>query len=191
MNVANKKRALVVLAEGAEEMEATIAIDVLRRAGVEVVVAGLDGTDPVVCSRMVRIVPDVALATASGPWDVVVLPGGAEGARRLAGSAIVGALLSDQRAAGGVVAAICAAPAALRAHGLFGGSLMTCHPSVEKAVAQHATIAPGAVVVDGNLITSRGPGTAFEFALTLVAQLVGTETADTIRQAMVVAPDHP
>jgi protein DJ-1 len=181
------KRALVILATGAEEMEVTITVDVLRRGGIEVVLAGLDGDEPVTCSRRVRLVPDIALAQAQGPFDVVVLPGGLEGTERLAASTQVGELLRSREASGELVAAICAAPLALQKHGVFGGRAMTCHPGVEAIVKLHGVASPGTVVDDGNLVTSRGPGTAFEFALALVARLVGPERAAAVRAPMMLA----
>jgi protein DJ-1 len=179
-------RVLVVLAEGAEEMETTIVVDVLRRAGVEVVLAGLDGDGPVTCSRKVRIVPDLALDQATGRFDLLVLPGGAEGARRLAESAAIGELLRKRERAGESVAAICAAPMALSRHAVFAGRSMTSHPSVADAVAQHGQQAPGNVVEDGNLVTSRGPGTAFDFALVLVRRLCGDAKVREVRQPMML-----
>ena len=179
-------RVLVLLAEGAEEMEATITVDLLRRAGIEVVVAGLDGPGPVVCSRKVKIVPDVALADAKGPFDVVERPGGAEGARRLAASADVGRLLRERERAGETVAAICAAPTAFAAHRVFAGRAMTCYPSVEGAVAGHGRLEAVRVVEDGSLVTSQGPGTSFEFALALIRKLLGEEAAAKVRAPLVM-----
>lgn len=167
-------------------MEATITVDVLRRAEIDVVLAGLDGAGPVRCSRGLRVLPDVALSEAGGAFDAIVLPGGKGGAERLAGSAAVGELLRAQAAAGRVVAAICAAPIALGAHGVFAGSRMTCHPSVNDVVASHGRLTEGAVVTDGQLITSQGPGTAFHFALALVERLRSAETAEKVRAPMMM-----
>ncbi len=179
-------RVLVLLATGCEEMEATIVIDVLRRAAIEVVAAGIDGADPVVCSRDLRLVPDLGLDQVSGVFDCVVLPGGGDGSRRLAESAVVGELLRQQAAAGRGIAAICAAPAALVAHGIGAGCRQTSHPAVRDTVAAHAEYCEQPVVTDGKLVTSRGPGTAFEFALTLVAQLRDAETAAALRGPMML-----
>ncbi len=166
-------RALVFLAQGAEEMEVTIVVDVLRRAGVEVVLAGIDGPGPVRCSRGVVLVPDAALAACAGEdFDAIVLPGGAEGARRLAESATVGTLARAQVAAGRVLAAICAAPGGFAALGVGAGASVTCHPSVRAAVAAHGRHVDARVVQDGVIVTSQGPGTAFEFALAVAARLV-------------------
>lgn len=167
-------------------MEVTIAVDVLRRAEVDVVLAGLDGAEPVRCSRGLRVLPDAALSEARGTFDVIVLPGGKGGADRIAGSAAVGDLLRAQAAAGRLVAAICAAPIALRAHGVFAGSRMTCHPSVNDVVAAHGRLVESPVVTDGQLLTSQGPGTAFLFALALVERLRGAETAAKVRGPMML-----
>lgn len=179
-------RVLVPIATGTEEMEFTIVVDVLRRAGVEVVAAGLDGAEPVVCSRGVVIVPDCALADADWPFDLVVLSGGAEGARRFQESAELGGALVGHEHDGGEIAAICAAPAALLAHGVGLGRPMTAHPSVKDIVAAQAEWRDERVVEDGKLVTSQGPGTAFEFALTLVRRLSGPFVAERVRSAMLV-----
>jgi protein DJ-1 len=177
-------KALVLLAPGSEEMEAVISIYVLRRGGIEVTVAGLDGADPVRCSRGVVISPDVALDDVIGAFDVLVLPGGAEGAKRLAESERVGDLLRDQELGGRLVAAICAAPIALRAHGVFHGRKFTSHPSVKPLVEEWGDYSEHPVEADGNLITSRGPGTAFAFALRIVGALTDAKRMVEVRAPM-------
>jgi protein DJ-1 len=170
-------RVLVILAAGAEEMEVAIVVDVLRRAKVEVVLAGLDGVESVQCSRQLMIKPDLALADATGVFDALVLPGGAPGAKRLATSAAVGQLLKEFETTGRLVGAICAAPTALQAHRVFTGRRLTSYPSFHAELAAHGKVEDARVVQDGNLITSQGPGTAFEFALAIVARLQGEERA--------------
>ena len=177
-------KALVLLAPGAEEMEAVISIDVLRRGGVDVTVAGIHGVEPVRCSRGVLITPDLALDQVEGEFDVLVLPGGAEGARELAESKAVGEQLRDQEASGRWVAAICAAPIALKTHGVFEGRRMTSHPSVRPALESFGMYSEHPVEADGNLITSRGPGTAFPFALRIVGALTNAETMADVRAPM-------
>ncbi len=181
-----KKRALVILAEGAEEIEVVVPVDVLRRAGVEVTLAGLDGPGVVTCSRGIRIAPDGAMSEAVGPFDLVVLPGGRGGAERLAASEAVGVLVRARDKSGDLVAAICAAPFALAEHGAFAGRTMTAHPSVHEIVSAHATLTLGTVVVDGNLVTSPGPGASFDFALALVEMLVGPERAAEVSTPMML-----
>lgn len=133
INMADKaKKALVILGLGAEEMEAVIVTDVLRRARIQVVLAGL--SSPVVCSRQVVIVPDMLLdqAVQQSPYDAVILPGGAGGAKLLAESKLVGEVLVEQEAAGRLIAAVCAGPTALLAHGIARGKAITSHPGVRQ-----------------------------------------------------------
>ncbi|MGB5810457.1 MAG: DJ-1 family glyoxalase III [Polyangiales bacterium] len=178
------KKVLIVLAEGAEEMEAVIAIDVLRRAKLQVIVAGLEGVTPVRCSRGVVITPDAGLASLTDDFDALVLPGGAQGAQRLAASPAVGDLLRAHERAKRWVAAICAAPIALKAHSVFRERRMTSHPSVRAELESWATYSTRSVVEDGTLITSQGPGTAFAFALRLVGALTNAETMAAVRAPM-------
>lgn len=176
--------ALVMLAQGCEEMEAVISIDVLRRGGIDVTVAGVNGADPVRCSRGVVITPDVALDEVEGDFDVLVLPGGAEGAQRLALSEKVGDLLRKQEESGRWVAAICAAPIALQAHRVFQNRQLTSHPSVKNVLEDWGDYSEHPVVADGNLITSRGPGTAFPFALRIVGTLTDAQRMVEVRAPM-------
>lgn len=169
------KTALVILAPGAEEMEVSIAVDVLRRAAIKVTLAGLAGSGSVVCSRGLRITPDVSLGDIAGSFDAVVLPGGAQGAENLAASPLVGRHLKSQWQRGRLVAAICAAPLALLRHEIALGEKLTSHPSVAEALQEHYAWSPERVVETGALITSQGPGTSFEFALALVRRLRGPD----------------
>lgn len=181
-------RALVILAPGAEEMEATITVDVLRRAGIDVVLAGLDGVSPVTCSRKVVITPDTALESIKHEaFDVLILPGGAEGARRLGESAIVGELLRERESKTQVVAAICAAPAVFTKHRVFENKTVTSHPSVALLLEGYCRRVDQPVVEDGALITSQGPGTTFLFALAIVARLCGQQKVDEIKAPMMFA----
>ena len=169
------KTALVVLATGAEEMEVSIIVDILRRGGVKVTLAGLAGSAAVTCSRGLRVVPDVALGDVAGSFDAVVLPGGAQGAENLGNSPLVGRHLKTQWQRGRVVAAVCAAPLALLRHEIGLGQTLTCHPSVSDSLRHAYTVSTERVVEDGFLITSQGPGTCFEFALALLRRLRGAD----------------
>ncbi len=172
---ANDKTALVVLAAGAEEMEVSIIVDVLRRGGVKVTLAGLAGSGAVACSRGLRILPDVALGDVAGSFDAVVLPGGAQGAENLANSPLVGRHLKTQWQRGRIVAAVCAAPIALLRHEIGLGQTLTSHPSVADGLRGAYTYSSERVVESGHLLTSQGPGTCFEFALHLLRKLRGPD----------------
>ncbi|KAK3104938.1 hypothetical protein FSP39_013491 [Pinctada imbricata] len=180
--------AVVILAEGAEEMETVITVDVLRRGEIDVTLAGLAGSDPVTCSRNVMIVPDCSLddAVKKGPYDVVVCPGGGKGAENLGESSKVKELLSSQEKEGRLIAAVCAAPTALNKHGIAKGSTVTSHPSVKDKLTESYTYSEDRVVQHGKLITSRGPGTCFEFALKIVEDLQGKDKADKLVPPMLV-----
>ncbi|GFS13213.1 protein DJ-1 [Elysia marginata] len=180
--------ALVFLAEGAEEMETVISVDVLRRGGIDVTLAGLKGVEPVLCSRNVKLVPDKSVADAlkSGPYDVLVCPGGAKGAQNLCESAEVGKALKEQEKAGRLVAAVCAAPTALLAHQVAKGKKVTSHPSVADKLKGDYKYLEDRVVVDEKIITSRGPGTCFEFALAIVEQIQGKDKASSLVNPMLV-----
>ncbi|XP_043912395.1 Parkinson disease protein 7 [Protopterus annectens] len=184
------KRALLILAKGAEEMEAVIPTDVMRRAGIQVTVAGLTGKEPVLCSRDVMICPDASLEDAkkAGPYDVVFLPGGGVGAQNLCESAAVKEILTEQHERKGLIAAICAGPTALLAHGIGYGSKVTTHPLMKDKmmVGGHYTYSESRVVKDGNIITSRGPGTSFECALAIVETLMGKEVSDKVKAPLVL-----
>lgn len=177
-------RALVILAEGAEEAEAVIVVDILRRGGIDVVFAGLNGDGPVLCSRKMRLVPDVALSAVTGHFQAIVLPGGAEGARRLASSEAVGERLRHAVTDGLIVGAICAAPLAFQAHHVFAGKSMTSHPSVASRIAQYGKLVQKPVVEDGQLVTSQGLGTAILFGLTLVRRILGDVRAADVERGL-------
>lgn len=161
---------LVPLAEGFEELEAVTVIDLLRRAGVEVISAGLK-PGPVRASRGTVIQPDMDLDTAlQNEYDMVVLPGGLPGADHLAADERVRDLLKRMAGTDRYTTAICAAPKVLLAAGLLEGKRATAFPGVLDGAA--GVIADEAIVVkDGKVVTSRGPGTAMDFALVLIEEL--------------------
>ncbi|KAJ8400739.1 hypothetical protein AAFF_G00395080 [Aldrovandia affinis] len=184
------KRALVILAKGAEEMETVIPVDIMRRAGITVTLAGLTGKEPVLCSRDVRICPDTSLEDArkQGPYDIVLLPGGGLGAQNLSESPVVKEVLKDQEGKKGLIAAVCAGPTALLAHGIAYGSTVTTHPAAKDKMMTggHYTYSEARVQKDGHIITSRGPGTSFEFALAIVEELMGAEVAAQVKAPLVL-----
>ncbi len=175
-----------MLADGFEEIEAMTPIDVLRRAGVEVVIAGV-GKLQVKGSRGVQVLADVILETYEGTPDAVVLPGGIPGAENLAKSSAVSSLIQRVHASQKIVAAICAAPGlVLSKTGVLEGKKATGYPGYEKEFSSQVTYVETAVVRDGNLLTSRGPGTALEFSLELVSILVDGAMAQKLANAMLV-----
>ena len=183
-------RVLVPLAAGFEEIEAVTIIDVLRRAGVEVVVAGIAGAGDVTGAHAISVQAPVALAAvATSAFDLVVLPGGEPGTTHLAADAVLADVLRRQSAAGRPLAAICAAPRVLAALGLVGDRAATSHPSVEAQLRAAGTrYESSRVVVADGLVTSRGPGTALEFAFALLELLGLHGQAAQLRTAMLAAP---
>ena len=174
---------LVPLAQGCEELEAITVVDLMRRAGIDVVTAGLDDR-PVKASRGTVLVPDMTLDEAlAREYDMVVLPGGLPGADHLDNDPRIHGLLKDMATSGRYTAAICAAPKVLAHSGLLEGRTVTSFPGVLDAVSgiEYST---QAVVEDGNVITSRGPGTAMDFALTLIERLVGKAKRDEVEAAL-------
>jgi 4-methyl-5(b-hydroxyethyl)-thiazole monophosphate biosynthesis len=178
--------ALVLLAPGFEEIEAITVIDILRRADIETLVAGLV-MNPIIAARHTRHLGDVHLADVdpAREFEIVVLPGGVEGARNLAASPRVKEWLFRQRERGQWVAALCAAPTALAAHGFLDeNTKLTCHPSVQSQLAGSRLQSGQRVVVDNKLITSLAAGSAMEFAFEIVRHLRGPEAADKVNQSV-------
>ncbi|MEE4376389.1 MAG: DJ-1 family glyoxalase III [Candidatus Competibacteraceae bacterium] len=174
---------LVPLAQGCEELEAVTIIDLLRRAEVDVVAAGLEA-GPVTASSGVVLVPDVLLAEVlERDFDMIVLPGGLGGAQRLEADERITQLLQRMAAAGRYTTAICAAPKVLLTAGLLEGRQATAYPgALDNSVGVQVSTA--AIVQDGQVITSRGPGTALNFTLTLIEVLCGRERRDQVEAAL-------
>ena len=179
-------KVLVPLADGCEELEAVTIIDLLRRAGVEVVAAGLK-PGIVKASRGVQLVPDVTLDVAlQDDYDMIVLPGGMPGATHLRDDPRIITLLRKMAAGGKYTAAICAAPAVLAAAGVLDGKSATSYPGfLDAAPASGMQYRNDAVVRDGRIVTSRGPGTAMDFALELVELLTGEAKRQAVEAALV------
>jgi 4-methyl-5(b-hydroxyethyl)-thiazole monophosphate biosynthesis len=178
---------LVPVADGSEEIETVCIVDTLRRAGVAVTLAAAGSDLAVTCSRGVRLLADARLDDLHGrTFDAIAVPGGMPGAEHLAGSATLCALLEAQAARDATIGAICAAPAVvLQPLGLLDGRAATCHPAfLDRLDRRHRR--EDRVVIDGPIVTSRGPGTAIEFALALVGVLRGGEVRDEVAGPMLV-----
>lgn len=177
---------LVPLAQGCEELEAVTIVDLLRRAGIEVVTAGLTD-EPVRASRGMVLLADMTLDQAlQQQYDMVVLPGGQPGADHLNSDPRIAALLREMAAQDKITAAICAAPKVLASAGLLEGRRVTGYPGVlDKVEITGMRYQGSAVEQDGKVITSRGPGTAMDFALTLIEQLAGKAKRDEVEAGLV------
>ena len=175
------KKAIVLLANGFEEVEAVTPIDFLRRAGIQVVTAGVGG-EKITGAHDVKMLADVDVKKAGADYDAVVIPGGMPGASNIAASKEADAIIRNFFEKGKLVAAICASPAVVLApKGILKGKNATCYPGFEKDLtAAGASFLESRVVRDGNLITSRGPGTAAEFAFEIIGYLLGPEAAKPI-----------
>lgn len=180
------KRVLVPLAAGFEELEAVTVIDLLRRAGVEVIAASLTDDLLVKASRGVVIQADAILSSVlDAPFDLIVLPGGMPGSKHLHDDARIISLLQRHYAAGGIVAAICAAPMVLLKAGLLDGRSVTAYPGVLSTTDVRFNYVSSAVEIAERVITSRGPGTAMDFSLQLIQLLMGQQQADQVASALV------
>jgi len=176
-------RVLVPLAQGCEELEAVTIIDLLRRAGIEVIAAGLE-SGPVTASRGVRLLPDMTLDEALGmDYDMVALPGGLPGSDHLADDQRLTALLRSMNESGRFVGAVCAAPKVLAREGILEGKQATAFPGVLQA-EMHPEITGNPVTRDGRVITSRSAGTAMDFALEIIDALLGSEQRDTVEKSL-------
>jgi protein deglycase len=177
------KRVLVPLASGCEELEAVTIIDLLRRAGIEVVVAGLD-QGVVTASRGVRLVPDTTLDEAlQQEYDMIALPGGLPGSDHLAADPRIIEAVQKMNESGRFVGAVCAAPKVLARSGVLNGKTATAYPGVLQA-EHHPMISGDAVTRDGQVITSRSAGTVMDFALELIEALSGTEARATVETSL-------
>mmetsp|Transcript_9569 Transcript_9569/g.28612 ORF Transcript_9569/g.28612 Transcript_9569/m.28612 type:complete len:272 (+) Transcript_9569:131-946(+) len=201
-DAAPKKRVLVPIADGTEEIEVVTVVDVLRRAGAEVVLASVEADDrtEVVCSRGVRIVADVNVRAVTGraaePWDLIAIPGGISGAETIRDSIRLHPSLEKHFKALRPIAGICAAPAVLfEPKGFLEGVACTAHPAFADdlggSLEEYNPSVEARVVRDGHVITSRGPGTSMEWALCCVDALFGAEVAREVAGPMVVQPLEP
>lgn len=179
------KTALVVVADGSESLETVTIVNVLRRAGVKVTLAAL-GNSPVAGTRGIALMPDTHYdIIASQTFDLIVLPGGENGAKALGAHAPLIEKLRQQRLAHRWIGAICAAPAfALAPHGLLDGKQATCYPAFRDALLHYVDLP---AVSDGHTVTGQGPASAIAFALLLVEKLCGDQPRREVAEALLAA----
>lgn len=176
---------LVPVAHGSESLETVALVNVLRRATLQVRIASIE-TEPVInATREIRLVADVALGDVIGEdFDAIILPGGEQGAQRLAACKPLIEKLRSQRLAHRWYGAICAAPAlTLSPLGLLDGKQATCHPAFRDSLLHFVD---RAVVIDGHCMTSQGPGTTLEFALTWVEKLASADERRRVASSMLI-----
>ena len=179
------KKAYIFLAEGFEEVEAMTPVDLLRRAGVEVTLVSVTGSRLVCGARQITVQADILFEEADfSDADLLILPGGMPGTLHLGDCEGLKGFLMKAAEENGRIAAICAAPTVLGKLGLLNGRKAICYPGMEDGLTgAEVTVEP--VVTDGNITTSRGLGTAIPFALRLIEELSGKETADRIAESVV------
>ncbi len=179
---------LTILADGFESVEAIAPVDILRRGGFEVTLAGL-GRKEIVSAQGITVVADTVLTADMGLYDLIFLPGGMPGSVNLAQSVEVIDILKKHVAADKYIAAICAAPAKiLGPNGVLDGKTATCYPgNMDELlqIADNVVLSEEKVVRDGNIFTSRGVGTALELGFTLVGAIIDEELAEKLRIATV------
>jgi len=180
---------LLPLAKGFEEVEAVSLIDALRRGGIEVRVAYLDGdmdTELVLGANGITIKADTCISNViEEDFDMILLPGGWGGTYILAENETVQRLLKEFQSSGKTIGSICAAAFALKAANVLGSNY-TCYPAAADEVNHPGYRDDQAVVIDGNIMTSRGPGTALCFGLEIVKRFSGEETYQAVKEGMLL-----
>jgi 4-methyl-5(b-hydroxyethyl)-thiazole monophosphate biosynthesis len=176
-------KVLVPLAQGFEEIEAITIIDILRRAQINVTTASL-GDNPVIGAHNITVAADIDIKKAvSGNFDCIILPGGMPGSTNLKENSSVLSLIKKINSSGGIVSAICAAPIVLGHAGILAGKKAVCFPGFENELSG-ATISKEGVVVDGNIVTGKGPGCAIAFSLKLIELISGKEISDNVKDSL-------
>ncbi len=179
-------KVLIPLAEGCEELEAVTLIDLLRRAGITVVTASLTDQHKLTASRGVGLVADAILDDViSSDFDMLVLPGGQPGSNNLNADPRIHSIAKRLHSTGKAIAAICAAPLVFASSGLLQGKKVSCYPgSLTIENQPDISISDQAIMVDDNIFTSRGPGTAMDFALTLIEYLANRKIRDEVEEGL-------
>lgn len=189
MDEARRPRVLIPLGHGVEELEAVACIDLLRRAGCQVVTASVGGANPIVGRNRMRLLADIdiadALAEWGQDWDLVLLPGGLGGVDAIEQNDDLMGILRERLGSDRLTAAICAAPRALAKAGLDPSTPVTGHPGCSADLAGFEDVRDEAFVTAGAVVTSRGPGTAIAFALECTRLLCGDEKVAEVRAQIV------
>lgn len=179
------KKVVMFFAEGCEEVEGLAVIDLLRRCKMDVCMASVSGNEMVTGSHNITFKSDAAITDINvEDFDAFLLPGGIPGTPNLDASKKVHELITKANEAGKVVGAICAAPTVLGSAGLLEGKKACCYPGFEEGL-KGAEVVMEPVVVDGNIVTSRGLGTVFNFGFALIEKLLGKEEAEAMKKKIV------
>ena len=181
-------KVLIPLAQGCEELEAVTLIDLLRRANITVITASLTEQRQLKASRGVQLISDLTLKDVMfDDFDMIVLPGGQPGTDNLNSDPRIHAILKRQSQSNKAIAAICAAPLVLATEGLLDGKSATCYPGVlHEDKWPNITVTNKSVVIDGNVLTSQGPGTAIDFALAIIEYLIDKPTRIDVEAGLVL-----
>lgn len=183
------KKIGIFMADGCEEIEGLTVVDIVRRAKMEIVMISITGKREVTSSHQVTFLTDALAAEVDyDTLDGIVLPGGMPGTLNLQADETVNKVIRQFAAEGRLVCAICAAPSVLGVAGILEGKWATCHPGFEEKLTG-AKVEEKEVVVDGNVITSRGMGTAIPFALEIVRYFADDETVEQVRKGLVYRAD--
>ncbi len=183
------KKIGIFMADGCEEIEGLTVVDIVRRAKMEIVMISITGKREVTSSHQVTFLTDALAAEVDyDTLDGIVLPGGMPGTLNLQADETVNKVIRQFAAEGKLVCAICAAPSVLGAADILEGKWATCHPGFEEKLTG-AKVEEKEVVVDGNVITSRGMGTAIPFALEIVRYFADDETVEQVRKGLVYRAD--
>lgn len=179
-----KTKALIILADGFEEIEAITPIDLMRRAGIEVIIAGI-GKKEITGAHNITIACETTISEIHlQPFHAVILPGGATGTTNLLNSDQVLEIVKSNWRENSLTAAICAAPKVLDKAGILSNKSFTCYPGVESEIT-HGTFTNEPVIVDGNIITARSAGNSIQFGLEIIAALLGREASNVVKEKIV------
>lgn len=179
------KKVYIFLADGFEEIEGLTVVDLLRRAGIEICMVAITGNKNVKGAHGISILADMLYEECDFlDGDMLVLPGGMPGTNALMAHDELRELLLDYHKRNKKLAAICAAPSVLGVNGILTGKKATCYPGFEEKL-NGANVSYDNVVIDGNVITSRGLGTAIDFSLTIITELIDEETARKLARGII------